>query len=189
MRFDGNMLLWILSYVTKHKVFNLVLISQKFNVTWGIPQGSHCGPLLFNLFINDIDEALKKLQFLVFADVVKIFDRINNVFDAVHLQSSFDNFCDWARVNDITQIQFDYRIWNNNLNMDHVGDLGIIFGRKFNFHEHIENLSSKCIRSSNDFSWTTLKILYCSVVRSTAEYCSVVWIPQYQNTIHELGRV
>lgn len=51
--------------------------------------GSHCGPLIFKLFINDIDKDFINSQFLVFADDVKIFDRIN-AFVAIHLQPSLD---------------------------------------------------------------------------------------------------
>ena len=34
-----------------------------------------------------------------------------------------------------------------------------------------------------------LKALYCSLVRSTLEYCSVVWAPLYQNGIERVERV
>lgn len=34
-----------------------------------------------------------------------------------------------------------------------------------------------------------LKALYCSLVRSTLEYCSVVWAPFYQNGIERIEKV
>lgn len=91
------------------------------------------------------------------------------------------------------KIQFKvYRMGNSHLvAVDHVRNLGVIFDRKFDFHEHIKNLSSKCMellrlvmRASNNFSPNRLKIFYCSLVQSTTEYCSVVWNPQYQNKNH-----
>lgn len=82
MHLDGNVLLWIQSYVTD------CTQSIQFNITSGVRQGTDCGPLPFNLFINDINKAFIHSQFLVFVDEIKIFDDINKVFDTIHLQSS-----------------------------------------------------------------------------------------------------
>lgn len=43
-----------------------------------VPQGSHCGPLLLNFVIINIDKALTNSQFQVFANDVKILGNKSN---------------------------------------------------------------------------------------------------------------
>ena len=52
----SSMLYWIESYLSGRKQYVRVLghKSRLFTVKSDVPQGSHIGALLFNLFINDI---------------------------------------------------------------------------------------------------------------------------------------
>jgi ribonuclease P/MRP protein subunit RPP40 len=52
--------------------------SFRFTVNSGIPQGSNLGPLLFLLFINDINEIFT-VDSLLYADDLKLFSRIHNM--------------------------------------------------------------------------------------------------------------
>jgi len=60
------------------------------NITSGVPQGGYLSPVLFTLFINGISSVLKNCHFLVFADGIKLFLRIDSSRDCELLQSELN---------------------------------------------------------------------------------------------------
>ena len=63
----------------------------------GVPQGSVLGPLLFLIFINDLDESGHAAEIILkFADDTKIAQPIRNKEDKRRLQSALDGLTDWA---------------------------------------------------------------------------------------------
>jgi hypothetical protein len=73
--FGGSFIAWIRSDLTGRKQFMKASGSQsrRFFVRSGVSQGSHLGPLLFILFINDVFSCFKSLRILYYADDLKIF--------------------------------------------------------------------------------------------------------------------
>ena len=61
----------------------------------GIPQGSVLGPLLFLMFINDLDLNIHN-ALLKFADDTKICSRICNSEDVQKLQEDLNTLQEWA---------------------------------------------------------------------------------------------
>jgi Reverse transcriptase (RNA-dependent DNA polymerase) len=62
----------------------------------GVPQGSHLGPLLFILFLNDVSEIFVHCQHLIYADDLKIFMKIASLEDVERLQSDLHRLSDWC---------------------------------------------------------------------------------------------
>ena len=61
----------------------------------GLPQGSALGPLLFLIYINDLDDNITS-NVLEFADDTKLFRMVNNDGDKQHLKNDIDKFVKWS---------------------------------------------------------------------------------------------
>ena len=71
----GNALEWFRNYLSNRKQFVFLNgeSSSLQNLECGVPQGSLLGPLLFLIYINDIQYSSKILSFILFADDSNIF--------------------------------------------------------------------------------------------------------------------
>ena len=178
--------------------------SQYYTQFSGVPQGSNLGPLLFLIYIDDIAHIIKHSRFELYADDLKIYKTINTYDDSLLLQEDIHNIVAWCTLNGLTlnilkclivsftrkhtQIIFNYVI--NEIIIARsktVKDLGVIFDDTLSFREHITNvvqttfkLLGFIIRNAKPFNNVSLlKSIYCSLVRSKLEYCSLIYFPFY----------
>ena len=70
--------------------------SEWMDVLSGVPQGSVLGPLLFLVYINDLDESITSSVWK-FADDTKILRKIHSVEDNRQLQEYIDTLLKWSR--------------------------------------------------------------------------------------------
>ena len=76
---DGTVILWFKSYLEGRKqCTKLYGIKSSYpNIICGVPQGSVLGPLLFSIYINDIDNACKlSIPYLFADDGALLFENI-----------------------------------------------------------------------------------------------------------------
>jgi hypothetical protein len=96
---NGQLLKWIQNWLTGRRQ-HVVLggaFSDWIEVLSGVPQGSVLGPLLFLIFINDIDLAAAHIEALVkFADDTKVGQTVRTAADRAALQTALDNLCSWT---------------------------------------------------------------------------------------------
>ena len=69
--------------------------SKTFRALSGVPQGSILGPLLFNLFIDDVSCRLSA-RHLLYADDMKLFHCISTISDCLCLQQNLDILSEWC---------------------------------------------------------------------------------------------
>lgn len=187
--------------------------SEVFCPTSGIPQGSNLGPLLFILYIDDLHDDLTCFS-LMYADDVKLYQRVDSHSDCLYLQSQIDCFVNWCDRNRLkininkcaivsysrkpSPVVFDYCIFDQAVERQcNFKDLGVIFDDRLTFIPHIDDVTSKSLRTlgfilRNTRSFTnleSLKTLFFSLVRTKLEYCSIVWSPIYHIYIQRVESV
>lgn len=214
--FHSSMLRWISSFLRNRvQLVKLDSIhSNPFHCCSGVPQGSHLGPLLFIMFINDITSVLSYSQCLLYADDLKLFLSISSINDCIKLQSDIDALSIWCKVNCLhlniakcnvttfsrssNPIIHRYSIDSLYLTrVNKVKDLGVVFDQALTFCDHVDYITSKAnsmvgfikrntVEFSNPHSLITL---FSALARSLLEYCDIVWCPFYQVHIDRVERV
>ena len=91
---SGTLLDWIQSYLTGRSQFVQIqgFCSDRFAPTSGVPQGSHLGPLFFIVYINKIRSCFQHCNILLYADDLKIFNRIHSISDCMNVQADLNRF-------------------------------------------------------------------------------------------------
>ena len=70
-------------------------VSNWKSVLSGVPQGSVLGPILFLIYINNLDDDITS-KVLKFADDTKVFRKIINDADGQHLQDDLNKLTEWS---------------------------------------------------------------------------------------------
>ena len=88
---------WIEQWLTDRRQ-RLVVdgeVSSWKSVLSGVPQGSVLGPILFLVYINDLEEGVTG-KILKFADDTKLFRKVKEIGDKQNLQDDIDKLVKWS---------------------------------------------------------------------------------------------
>lgn len=101
----GITLSWFKSYLTDRqiKVNFMKQISKPYKVTYGTPQGSVLGPLIYIILANDLIKCLKVCSAITYADDTTVYASGNNLkFLYKKVNSDIQNLNGWFRSNSLT---------------------------------------------------------------------------------------
>ena len=159
---------WLKNYLNNRTQYVTIngYSSTISTITYGVPQGSILGPLLFLLYINDISNVIPELKVKLFADDTNIFlfnksieslfvdaskalDKLNNWFSANKLSLNVDktHYCIFRKRGNILDknIQYPSLTLDNHIieRVNYTKYLGIIVDEFITFKEHINHLVNK----------------------------------------------
>ena len=201
----------LVSYLTDRKQFVEVasIKSEYKQITCGVPQGSILGPLLFNIYINDLHTSINS-SVKLFADDACVTLNANNV---ASLQSAItqdlDAIKEWTASNKLTvnpnksqllvipskrnfePINIDVHYNNCSILPENVVKyLGIFIDSDLNFHNHVKYIASKASRAIGVISkikylipFKTLLSLYYSLIHPFLLYGLLAWGSSYKTYI------
>lgn len=208
----GNVLNWIKAWLSNRR--QKVCIDDEFsdwaNVTSGVPQGSVLGPVLFLIYINDLDEDLMS-KIGKFADDTKMGKSVSSSEGVQKLQQDLVKLGNWA---ENWQMSFNtdkcavihlgsenrkhqYSLGNSVLREStKERDLGIIVDSSMKFSEQC-NTAVKNANSTLGLIRRTIKFksqhiitkLYKALVRPKLEYCVQAWRPCLKKNIDNIEKV
>ena len=174
--------------------------SQWKSLDKGVPQGSILGPLLFNIFINDLFYFIERGTLYNFADDNSLACIAADKEELkINIQHDTSICIDWFCSNGMEanpskfqcmlfsnqsteQLQIDINDSVSITSEPCVKALGVYIDNRLNFNEHVKRSSLKAARQLNALSriskflnFKSRKLVYQSFILSNFTYCPLVW--------------
>ena len=206
---------WIDGFLCK-RYQRVVVNGTKSNwtrVSSGVPQGTVLGPILFNLFINDITEGVSS-DIRLFADDCICYRTIRTPEDCKILQRDISHLASWAkkwymdfahskckmmRISRKTRHNISHLYQLQDLPLESVDEiryLGVTISSDLRWNSHVANVVNRAnrilglLRRNLTFCNPKVKeTAYIGLVRPLLEYASVIWDPHTRNLQCELEKV
>ena len=211
---------WFSSYLHNRKQFvTLNGFKSSLNINnFGVPQGSVLGPLLFLIYINDLNLSVRNSTVHHFADDTNLL-YINKSLKVLCKKVNYDlkGITDWLNANRISlnvnktefvifrsqrkKIEGDINIKLNGKRLypsSYIKYLGVLLDENLSWKPHVSEILKKLNRANSILSKVrhyvdknTIRSLYFSIFSPHISYCCQVWGQNgnyHLNKIHSLQR-
>ena len=210
--FSDFLLYWMKSFLCE-RTFSVVCngtFSERRKVKNSVPQGTKCGPLMFNLYTSDISNVLKYCKILMYADDITLYAEINNATDRDKFQTDITNLYAWVqcwglKIN-FTKCHcmhfghknksFDYYIAGNIVKpsdckriLKVLVDKDLTSQQMYACSKKASNVCNMILSNLCHFNNSLLALLFCVFARPHIEYASVIYNPDQLQYIDLLENV
>ena len=173
--FSPQFIIWIKSFLTNRPQSVVLdgIHSYVASIISGVPQGTVLGPILFIIFINDMEHCIQHSVVRFFADDSRVSKQISCEQDTELLQNDLDNIIKWSIANNmlVHEDKFELMIHKHKLRstiyelpfiselmtytlpngksispVETLRDLGVAISSDLSWHLHISEIV-KCARS------------------------------------------
>ena len=213
-----NAILYIYSYLKeRQQCVKINNINSRYEfILSGVPQGSILGPILFNIFINDLFVFIKIANIHNYADDNSLEANANTLEELIAVLEGESNIAiDWLERNDMipnakkfqalilakhklglfNDIQITIK-GKTILSKSSVNFLGINIDNELKFDAHIRSLCNKggqqlnaLFRLNRYLTFESKKILVNSFIYSNFNYCPLIWHFTSANSIKMIEKV
>ena len=202
---SGTLLALLSNYLSDRKQ-RVVINGQESDwgvVESGVPQGSVLGPLLFLIYINDLEKGIKS-NIKFFADDTSLFSIVRDpTYTAIELNHDLDQIKNWAYQwkmsfnpdpnKQAVELLFSQKrikanhppLYFNNqevVSVSHHKHLGLILDSKLSFSKHINEKISSARKGIGIIKYLspyaplkTLDQIYKMFVRPHFDYCDIIY--------------
>ena len=206
---------WFENYLSDRKqiVKYNITKSDTMTMTSGVPQGSILGPLLFLLYINDIQNCSNLTSIILFADDTSIFHS-HKCLKTLNktIQSELNKISNWLIVNKLSintlktkfmvfrsskkKQNYNVTISINDKKIEQVKKttfLGVIIDEYLTWNDHLSLIHNKLLKSAAIISKSrhylnikARKLLYYALVYPYLIYSNIIWGSTYKKIILRL---